>query len=233
MKVIVNADDFGLTEGVNEGIIDAHLNGVVTRTTLMMNAEAVYHAVRRAKETPTLKVGIHLVLSFGQPLNKAATTHLTKADGTFKFTSLESRLTPTEVSEVKTEWETQIKAFLQTGLTLDHIDSHHHVHGWEDLKDVVLDLSKAYNVPVRYVETLKHHPQHLLTDYLWLTFYKDGVSTELFNDLKTLPYPSVEVMVHPANIDARLRALSSYVDMRHEEKETLKQLAPDESITLT
>ncbi|PXW88278.1 hypothetical protein DES38_1139 [Streptohalobacillus salinus] len=232
MKVIVNADDFGLTEGVNEGIIDAHLNGVVTRTTLMMNGHAVYHAVRLAKETPTLKVGIHLVLSFGRPLNKTATSHLTKADGTFKFTNLESRLTPEEMSEVKAEWETQINAFLQMGLTLDHIDSHHHVHGWQDLKDVILELSKTYNVPVRYVATLKKHPEHLLTDYLWLKFYKEGVSTELFDDLKALPYPSVEVMVHPANIDEHLRTLSSYVDMRQEEKKALINIVPDATMIL-
>src|SRR5699024_10472923 len=68
MKVLFNADDFGLTKGTTDGIIHAHLNGVVQSTTLMMNGLAVDYAIRRAKQTTTLKVGIHLVLTCGKPV---------------------------------------------------------------------------------------------------------------------------------------------------------------------
>ena len=67
-KVIINADDFGLSRGVNYGIIDTHLKGIVTSATMMMNAKATKHAISLAKDTPSLKVGVHLVLTWGKPL---------------------------------------------------------------------------------------------------------------------------------------------------------------------
>lgn len=232
MKIIVNADDFGLSEGVNEGIIDAHKNGVVTRTTLLMNGPAVDNAVELAKRTPTLKVGIHLALSFGSPLNKEHTHALIDSKGKFKYTSIEQSLTSSEKEQVKIEWRTQIEAFLKTGLKLDHIDSHHHIHGWKDLKDVVLSLSKEYDVPVRYVETLKAYPSNLLTEYVWLGFYKDGVREGFLSEVTKLPYDSVEIMVHPAVMDEQLKQLSSYTDDREREKEILKSVKPSEDMVL-
>lgn len=233
MKVIINADDFGLSKGVNQGVIDAHINGIVTRTTLMMNGHALDDALQRAKETPSLKVGIHLTLSFGKPLNTTETGLLTDETGKFKFSSIETSLTPEQVEQIKKEWTTQIEAFLKTGLTLDHIDSHHHVHGWRDLKEVVQDLSLTYCVPVRYTETLKDKPELLLTEYLWLDFYNDTLNDHLLEDLSALPYDSIEVMVHPAVVDDQLRALSSYTDLREEETRLLKSIKIIDGITLS
>lgn len=232
MKILVNADDFGLTKGINEGVIDAHINGVVTRTTLMMNGMAVEDAIKLAKETPSLKVGIHLTLSFGKPLNKLETNLLTNDSGHFKYTSTEVSLTQTEIEQVKIEWTTQIEEFLKTGLTLDHIDSHHHVHGWQDLKTVVQELSDQYNLPVRYTESLKDKPEQLLTENLWLNFYKEGINDQLFEELSSLPYHSIEVMVHPAVVDTDLRQISSYTDFREKETQILKTLKVKECITL-
>lgn len=69
MKLIVNADDFGYSKGVNLGIIEAHRAGVVTSTTTMVNMGGFEHAVQLARETPTLGVGIHLVLTCGAPVS--------------------------------------------------------------------------------------------------------------------------------------------------------------------
>ena len=67
-ELILNADDFGLTEGVNEGIIRAHREGVLTSTTLMANAPAFDDAVQRARANRELGVGCHLVLAGGPPV---------------------------------------------------------------------------------------------------------------------------------------------------------------------
>lgn len=232
MDVIVNADDFGMTKGINEGIIDAHINGVVTRTTLIMNGLAVSEAIELAKKTPTLKVGIHLALSFGKPLAQHEDSLLIDKNGHFKYTSIETALSKPEVHQIKVEWQFQIEQFLKTGLTLDHIDSHHHVHGWSDLKDVVLELSNEYNVPVRSTDSLKDYPEKLLTEYLWLDFYKEGVKTTLFEELSLLPVKSVEVMVHPAVTDTDLKRVSSYTDERKKEKDILKSIRPKEFMSL-
>lgn len=66
MRIEINADDFGLTKGVTDGIIQAHQNGCVTSTTLMMNGLATDYAVEKAAENPDLKIGIHLVLTWGR-----------------------------------------------------------------------------------------------------------------------------------------------------------------------
>ena len=66
--VLVNADDFGLTTGVNAGTLDSHVNGIVNSATMIMNGYAVEEAVRLAKQHPSLRVGVLLVLSWGKPL---------------------------------------------------------------------------------------------------------------------------------------------------------------------
>lgn len=232
MDIIVNADDFGLTKGVNEGIIDAHLNGIVTRTTLIMNGFAVEEAVHLANKYPSLKVGVHLTCTFGRPLNEKVAFELTNESGNFKFTSIESTLTTNEARQIKKEWETQIEAFKKTGLELDHIDSHHHVHGWLDLKDVILELGHQYNVPIRYVESLKEYPENLLTEYLWLDFYKDGVNKNLFEKLSELTYNSVEIMTHPAVVDEELKKISGYTSFREKETLLLKTMKLRNGMTL-
>lgn len=230
MEIIVNADDFGLTKGVNKGIIDAHLNGVVTRTTLIMNGYAVEEAVDLAKRTTSLKTGIHLALTFGRPLNKEETLDLVDENGTFKYTSIESTLTDTEIKQVRKEWQTQIEAFQKTGLKLDHIDSHHHVHGWSDLKEVILELSNHYKVPIRYIDSLRDNPGNTLTEYLWLSFYKDGIQPNLLEEVMKLPYKSIEVMTHPAVVDEDLESISGYTFFREKETALLKNMSPVEGM---
>ena len=82
IKLIVNADDFGLTEGTNYGIIDGHINGLVNSTTMMMNMPGTEHAVRLAKEYNLLGVGVHLVLTAGEPL-LGDVPSLVGSDGSF------------------------------------------------------------------------------------------------------------------------------------------------------
>src|SRR5690625_2344134 len=164
MNILFNADDFGLTKGVTDGIIKAHTEGVVGSTTLIMNGHAIHYAIEQAKKYPQLKTGVHLVLSWGKPIS-CDVPHLIDAHGNFNFTS---RMTEVpHVDEVKREWTAQIDAFLESGLPLHHLDSHHHVHGWEPLRDVIIGLARTYSVPIRYVDSLRDYPDILLTHYLW------------------------------------------------------------------
>lgn len=223
MKVIFNADDFGLTKGITNGIVQSFTDGVVRSTTLMMNGYAVDYAVQQANENPELNIGIHLVLSFGKPLNENVPDLVNEA-GKFKFQSQFDASNPPNVEQVEREWRTQIEAFLATGLELNHIDSHHHVHQWEVLKTVVIKLATEYDVPVRYVPSLKEYPEILLTETMWDGFYAEGVSAEIFEQLKDLHVKSVEVMTHPAIVDEELKAISSYADKRTKELEILTSI---------
>ena len=70
--LIVNADDFGLSKGQNYGIIEACRNGVVTSTTALVNGAAIDHAAQLSRSTPELAVGMHFVLTLGEPLSAIA-----------------------------------------------------------------------------------------------------------------------------------------------------------------
>ncbi|MUK89699.1 chitin disaccharide deacetylase [Ornithinibacillus sp. L9] len=227
MKVLFNADDFGLTKGITDGIMEAHTKGLVHSTTLMMNGKAVDYAVKQAKNHPSLHVGIHLVLTWGKPVSKDV-SDLLDPNGEFKFKNTFLKMDPPNIYQVEKEWRAQIEAFLATGLPLHHIDSHHHVHGWEPLKQVVVKLAKEYGVKVRYVDSLKDFPEILLTETLYLGFYGDGVDEKIFHHLQKLNVKSVEVMTHPAIMDEDLIQVSSYTNKREQELQILCSLnTPD------
>lgn len=225
MNILFNADDFGLTKGVTDGIIKAHSEGVVGSTTLMMNGKATDYAVEQAKHHPTLDIGIHLVLTWGKPVSQRSVSSLIDENGRFKYRSNYVETEPPNLDEVKKEWTAQIEAFLATGLTLHHIDSHHHIHGWEPLKQIIISLAETYSVPVRYVESLKEYPNLLLTDALWFEFYEDGVNRDIFSKLNRLDVSSVEVMTHPSFVDNDLKDVSSYTEKRKEELDILTNLS--------
>ncbi|GAB2532649.1 chitin disaccharide deacetylase [Gracilibacillus alcaliphilus] len=231
MQVLFNADDFGLTKAVSKAIIQAHHNGVVSSTTLLMNGKAVDYAASLAKQVPSLDIGVHLTLTFGKPLT-ASTTNLTDEQGYFKWTKHFQTMEPPDLMEVKQEWRAQIEAFKQTGLTLHHLDSHHHIHGWLPLKQVIVELAVEYQVPVRCVDSLQDRPDLLLTEALWLDFYGDRVNENLFNELRKQPYSSVEVMTHPGFANEELAAVSSYTYNREKELDVLCSMTVPDWVTL-
>ncbi|WP_053220006.1 chitin disaccharide deacetylase [Virgibacillus senegalensis] len=231
MEVLVNADDFGLTKGVNDGIIEAHLNGIVSSATMMMNGLAVEEAVQAAKHHPSLKVGVHLVLTWGKALCPDLRL-LVDEEGTFRYRSNFREMNVPDLEETEKEWRTQLEAFLATGLPLHHIDSHHLIHGWEPLKELVHNLATDYRVPVRYVPSLQNSPDILLTDVLWTEFYGKGVTYNIFDQLRSLKAESVEVMTHPAFSDKQLQTISSYSTPRNREREILCSLQVPDWVTI-
>lgn len=230
MKVLFNADDFGLTKGVTDGIIQAHSQGVIGSTTLMMNGNAVEYAVKQAQKHHLLKVGLHLVLTTGYPISSNV-PNLINRNGKFKFTSTSCH-DFIDINQVEKEWRAQIELFLKNGLQLHHLDSHHHVHGWPSLKEIVIKLASEYSVPVRFVHSLKHYKNILLTESLYDNFYGDGVDDNIFSKLKELDARSVEVMTHPAIVDQELQNASSYTMKRKRELEILCSLTKPEWVEL-
>jgi hypothetical protein len=92
-RLIVSGDDFGVAEEVNEGILRAHRDGILGQTSLMVTGAAAAHAVEQAKATPSLAVGLHLVLAQGRPAAPpAAIPELVRADGAFRDTPIRNGL---------------------------------------------------------------------------------------------------------------------------------------------
>lgn len=131
-RLIINADDFGLTGSVNRGIVACHQAGVVTSTTLMVNTAAAAEAAALAGENPSLGVGLHLNLASGEPaLPPEAVPSL--VDGNGRFPGLAGavlRLTAGRVNiqELEAEIGAQIEKCTRLGVAPTHIDSHRHLH---------------------------------------------------------------------------------------------------------
>ena len=149
--LIVNADDLGWTEGVNQGIAEAHRNGIVTSASLLANGIAFESAVALARITPRLGVGVHLNLSDGEPTApREKVPSLLDNQGRFSGgpKSLLVRIArhALNLEEVMVEWNAQIEKALAAGFTPTHLDGHKHVHMLPGLFDVTLRLAKRHGI---------------------------------------------------------------------------------------
>jgi len=149
-RLIVNADDFGLTPGVNRGIVEAHAGGIVTSTTLMANSAAFEDAVQLARLNPQLSVGCHLVLVDGSPLVGADRlpslvdgTHFRKDISGFALRALGGRLDP---GEIEAEATAQIRKLQSAGIPVSHIDTHKHTHMFPQVLRPLLRAARTCGV---------------------------------------------------------------------------------------
>ncbi len=135
-KLVVNADDFGRSPAINEGIILGHQKGIVTSASLMTRREGLDDAVRLAKMNPALGIGLHLDLD-----------HFFEVEhGVGRLLGYKDSSLP--ISAVAAETEQQIQRALATGLPMTHVDGHHHVHLRPELFATVAALTAKYKIPV-------------------------------------------------------------------------------------
>ena len=150
-RLLVNADDFGLSGGVNRGVLEAHRRGLVTSTSLMANLPAAAEAVGLWREAPDLGLGMHLNLTAGRPLSRPEEVpSLVRRDGRFwVLGDLLRRLTTGRIraAELERELSAQVERALELGGRIGHFDSHHHVHVHPRLTPIVLRLARRYAVP--------------------------------------------------------------------------------------
>jgi hopanoid biosynthesis associated protein HpnK len=133
-RLIINADDFGLTPGVNRAVMELHGRGALTSATLMARAAATDEAIEEALKTPSLGVGCHVVLVDGEPtllpceipsLASRKTGRFHSTPGRFLLLMLTGRIDP---AEIEAEAAAQIALLQSSGLNLTHVDTHKHTH---------------------------------------------------------------------------------------------------------
>ena len=151
-RLIVNADDFGLTAGVNRGIIEAHRNGIVTSTTLMANGRAFADAVELAKANSNLSVGCHVLLIDGTPVLDAPQVaslmdgpEFRRDIGGFALRSILGSHSETE-TEIETETAAQLRKLQAAGIVVSHIDTHKHTHMFPQVLKPLLRAAQACGV---------------------------------------------------------------------------------------
>jgi len=155
-RLIVNADDFGLSRAVNRGIIAAHRDGIVTSASLMANGPAFEDAVALAQAHPALDIGVHLTLTELAPIS-APESVWSLLDESARFaphtTALARRYLrgALVLAEVRHELDAQLRLVRSRGLAVSHLDSHQHVHALPGIARVAGELASAHGVRhVRY-----------------------------------------------------------------------------------
>lgn len=228
-KLIVNADDFGITVGAVDGILQCMKEGVVSSTTSMANGEFIEYGIETIKRENLKNIGIHLVLTTGRAILKNHLT-LTDKDGFFIFKGYNSirnlRIDEELLKEIEDEFKAQIEFFYNKGVSLTHIDSHHHVHEINGIREIVIKLAKEFNLKVRSTnEELKEifvKENIKTTDLFSSAFYKDNATLDNFKRLiSDFNNGSLEIMCHPAYLDDGLKKVSSYYKHRDMEKNIL------------
>lgn len=149
--VIVTADDFGLALPVNEAVELAHREGILGGASLMVGGEAANDAVNRARRLPGLRVGLHVVLVEGRPtLPPAQIPDLVDSDGEFTRRLVRAGFRffflPRVRRQLEAEIRAQFEAFRATGLALDHVNAHKHMHLHPTVLTMILRIGREYGM---------------------------------------------------------------------------------------
>ena len=223
-QLIVNADDFGRSPGINAGILEAYARGIVTSATAMVLEKAAGRGIREAAEiAPGLSLGLHFALTGGGPPASAPGDVPNLAPGgrfRRRPEELPAALPPAEIAA---ELEAQIGAFASLARRPpSHLDSHHHVALHPSVEPVFAAAARRHSLPVRAssesaLRTLRAAGVKT-PDRFVDRFYAEGATLEtLERILAELPDGTTELMCHPGRADAELKAGSTYVDEREGE----------------
>lgn len=250
-QLIINSDDYGRSPDISRGIREAHLRGVVTSTTCMMNIPTTAGDIATAlQETPKLGLGVHLVLTMGQPVSAPKTVpSLVDANGNFfKYTPLLERAANLNMDEVKREWRSQIERFVHAaGRNPTHLDSHHHSSYFTpELFRGILELAHEYNCAIRFPfteisreleSTAKHVPVLVQEfnprrpDIFFVNFYDERATREeLLKILDQVEEGTSELMCHPGYVEEGFEKESVYNVQRARELEILTDPSIKEAV---
>lgn len=227
-QLVVNADDFGFTPGVNQGIVEAHRSGILTATTLMANGDAFDDAVRLAQQTPSLDMGCHLVLVGGRSLVTGRPFPPTVG-------RLLAALARRQIA-VFDELAQQVRRIVAAGLRPTHLDTHKHAHLAPPVLDAVARLSEEFQIPWvrspfdfamravkpaplgtrlagaaiatqrgRFRRVLAQHGCRTTDHFAGFQITGRFGTAELLEVLRQLPAGSTELMCHPGRCGADLR----------------------------
>lgn len=229
-RLFVNADDFGLTDGVTEGIVAAMEAGIVGGTTAMVCAAGAPERLVRLAGRLTGRIGLHLQLTGGVPcLPPEAVPSLVGPDGAFPRKKI--AVGSVDPDEVRREWRAQLARLRACGIEPSHLDSHHHIHKRPEVFPVYLELARELRLPTRALSTTMRqdmdaagvpHAGACVTDW-----FAEDLSADRFLALVDAAFTDlpdaavVEVMTHPGHCDAALTAISSYAAGREAERQVL------------
>ena len=212
--VVINADDFGKSDAVNQAIIKAHQEGILTSTSLMVTEKNAESAVKLAQENQELGVGLHLVLCCGKSdLSPEQIPHLVDKNGCFHndptIAGLRYQFIPQARKELKKEIKAQLELFRQTGLTLSHIDGHLHLHTHPVVLGIIRELAEEFELKIIRLPdeelnfTLNIDRSHLLLKIIYKIIFKllKNNGKKIFQQTKLKTVNQVYGLLQTGNIN--------------------------------
>jgi predicted glycoside hydrolase/deacetylase ChbG (UPF0249 family) len=228
MKIIVNADDLGMSETVNRAIFQGMQRGTITSATMLANGPDVQAAARDLRWFPNCSFGVHLNLTEFHPLSAASQAELASIldqNRCFNGNSIrEVKITVSMLRAIFREWCGQIESLMRLGVEPSHLDAHHHVHTIPQMLPVLAALRRKYKIDkIRISRNMYddcERPAQLLLAkkrVYNLALRTIGFrTTRIFTDLKTFiklcagrppRLASAELMTHPGSLPGDEEAL--------------------------
>ena len=222
MKLIINADDFGLSKSISDGIIEGINGGYITSTTIMSNMEYAEYAIKQALKYNINCIGLHINLTVGKPI--IPNNNITQDNGIFYYNKDQIENEKLTYEDAYNEIMAQIQKVIEYSngkIKIDHLDFHHHLVDNENIKKAAIDIARKLNIPIRNHNKNEYKsPDILYTDFTMnkvnLDSLKEMISKYSDEDIV------VELMTHPGYIDEYTKTISSYLN-RKEELDVLKK----------
>ena len=216
MKLIINADDFGLSKSVSDGIIEGIKDGYITSTSIMINMKYAEYAVQQAMKHNIDCIGLHINLTVGKPI--IPNDNLTDEKGVFLYNKKQIENPKLTYEDAYNEIKAQIELFSKYSkgkIALDHLNCHHHLYDNKYILKAIIDIAKELDVPVRNENEIDYKSP----DYLYMGFTIKNVEIDAI--LKMIDkYKNenkiIELCTHPGYVDDYTKTVTSYTGREKE-----------------
>lgn len=222
MKLIINADDFGLSKSISDGIIYGIKKGFITSTSIMANMDYAKYAVSEALKNNITSLGLHINLTLGKPIIN--NSNITDENGVFYYNRMQIENDKLTFDDAYMEMKAQIEKVKEYGegkIKIDHLDCHHHLIDNENIKKAIIKIVNENNLKVRkmFDSNLKS-PDIFYTDFSINNVNINALET-MIEKYQTTDY-TAELLTHSGYIDEYTKEITSYVG-RDKELQVLEE----------
>jgi len=223
MRVIINGDDFGKSQDINHSIEFCHQNGILTSATLIATGEAFENAVQISRRNPALGIGVHLAINDEfEPIFKQPSSTLNPLTNRFYPLGMainNAKKFKYRRADLIKEYCLQIEKVLDSGLSITHLDHHHHLHLYLPVLEAMIEVAKKFKIPYIRSQYLLLHKNRTLYKMIYRRIHQlylkarlattdgymefvDKEPSDIYNRLVSLlntNYGIVELMMHPSS----------------------------------
>lgn len=229
MKLIINADDFGFSKSINNGIIDAYKEGLISSTTIMINMPYACDAISKWKENSLLGIGLHINLTQGSPISDDVKSLVDENNAFHKHRKIENQEITVTYEDAYKEIKAQIEKLLSFDVKPDHLDYHHNIHLNPAIRKALKDLAIEYQLPLRTIDNDFRKEVRIdgikTPDDFSFDFYDEGAKWESIVKFveNHKDCSSLEVLTHCGYIDEDTKERTAYI-LRDVELNELRKL---------